>query len=104
MYCVVYEFSVVRGQEKAFEESWAKFTEAIFRVKGSLGSRLHKTSQSDVYVAYAQWASRETFEMKTNDELFSNEEIEARETMKSTLENSKVVYKLDLIDDHLRHL
>lgn len=104
MFCVVYEFKVKAGQETQFEQSWASFTEAIYRVCGSLGSRLHKTNDPLTYVAYAQWPSRIIFEQKVPKESYSAEEWSQRELMFASLESSKKAYELELCDDHLRHI
>lgn len=102
MFCVVYEFKVKAGQAHEFERSWSDFTEAIYRVCGSLGSRLHKTTDPLIYVAYAQWPSKEIFERKIPQESYRPEEWSQREVMTKTLENSKKVYELEVHDDHLR--
>ena len=46
MFCVIYEFSVKKEKEEQFLKSWSEFTEAIYRVNGSLGSRLHTTESA----------------------------------------------------------
>ncbi|MCE3012597.1 MAG: antibiotic biosynthesis monooxygenase [Proteobacteria bacterium] len=102
MFCAVYEFKVKAGQTVEFERSWANFTEAIHRVCGSLGSRLHKTTDPLIYVAYAQWPSKEIFERKISKESYTVEEWAQREVMLDALENSKKVYELEVHDDHLR--
>ena len=102
MYCVIYEFQVIPGENLRFEKAWSEFTEAIFRVRGSLGSRLHKTIDTDVYVAYAQWPSRDVFQAQVLDSAFSDSEREARENMQATLVRSEQKYNLEVLDDHLR--
>jgi quinol monooxygenase YgiN len=102
MYCVVYEFKVKPGMNAAFEKSWGEFTEAIYRVCGSLGSRLHKTEDSLVYVAYAQWPSKAILEADVAVSAWAPNELEARTAMKDSLAEVKVVYRLEMADDHLR--
>lgn len=102
MFCVIYEFEVKPGCNGVFEQSWADFTEAIYRVRGSLGSRLHKTDDDKIYVAYAQWPSRKLFEVVFSDDIYSSEEKEALNRMKESLTSSRKVYQLEMIDDHLR--
>ena len=105
MFCVIYEFKVKDGSNLAFESAWADFTEAIYRVCGSLGSRLHKTDDSQTYIAYAQWPSREVFNRNASQESYTPQEWSRREAMRASLENPpKIVYELDLFDDRLRHL
>lgn len=102
MYCVVYEFQVIPGENLRFEKAWSEFTEAIFRVRGSLGSRLHKTIAPDVYVAYAQWPSKEIFQSQVLDSAFTEKEKAARAAMQSTLLRSEQKYHLEAVADHLR--
>lgn len=105
MFCVVYEFKVKEGLNLQFESAWAGFTEAIYRVGGSLGSRLHKTDDPQTYIAYAQWPSREVFSREFSQESYTPEEWAHREAMRASLLGPlKKVYELDLFDDHLRHL
>ena len=47
MFCVVYEFKVRSGYNAEFESAWADFTEAIFRVCGSLGSKIYELEMKD---------------------------------------------------------
>ncbi len=104
MFCVVYEFKVKEGANLEFESAWADFTEAIFRVCGSLGSRLHKTDNPQIYIAYAQWPSREIFYRDLPQESYTPKEWSRREAMRASLIiPPNKVYELDLFDDHLRH-
>jgi heme-degrading monooxygenase HmoA len=102
LYCVVYEFKVKAGKTSEFEKSWAEVTESIYRVCGSLGSRLHKTEDPLIYVAYAQWPSKEVFEKNVPSSAYSAKEIEARATMKDSLETTKRVYSLNVSADSLK--
>ncbi len=102
MYCVIYEFKVKPGKELAFEKSWSEFTKAIYRICGSLGSRLHKSPDPLVYVAYAQWPSKEKFEKDIPLSSYSPEELSARKAMKDSVESSKKVYCLEVQDDLLK--
>ena len=103
MYCVVYEFKIRPGKTTSFEKSWGEYTDAIYRACGSLGSRLHKTTDPLVYVAYAQWPSKEIFERDVPLSAYSAEELQARSTMKDAVENTKKVYFLEMVGDHLKH-
>ncbi len=102
MFCVVYEFQVKDGANAEFESAWADFTEAIYRVSGSLGSRLHTTDNPQIYVAYAQWPTREVFNRQVPKESYRPEEWSRREAISATIASSKKVYELELRDDHLR--
>lgn len=102
MFCVVYEFKVKTGMNAQFEKSWSDFTEAIFEVAGSLGSRLHKTADPQHYVAYAQWPSADFFDQARPENLYSTAQLEMRTSMRETIAEMKTVYRLEMIDDHLR--
>ncbi len=102
MFCVVYEFEVKAGCNESFEQAWAEYTEAIFRVRGSLGSRLHRTSNGQNYVAYAQWPSQTSFDEVVSDDLYRNDEKEALNRMKQSMVTSRKVYQLEMIDNRLR--
>ncbi len=102
MFCVVYEFTVKPGKNEAFEKSWAEFTEAIYRVRGSLGSRLHISHEPNKYMAYAQWPSEETFNDIPGDEKYSLDELNAREEMRNSVLETKTIYKMHILKNHLR--
>ncbi|HEY9096829.1 MAG TPA: hypothetical protein VIN35_13875 [Hydrogenophaga sp.] len=54
-FVVLYRWKLKAGKEAQFVESWSEVT-ALFREKGSLGSRLHKGPDGFLY-GYAQWPS-----------------------------------------------
>jgi heme-degrading monooxygenase HmoA len=60
VFVALYEFRVKPGLEEQFEQSWRIVTIAFGKLRGSLGSRLHK-AQDGTYVAYAQWPSEEQY-------------------------------------------
>lgn len=62
MFCVTYVFHVKPGHEPAFEASWHELTAGIYRHRGSLGSRLHRSQTAGEYVAYAQWPSEAQYQ------------------------------------------
>ena len=61
MFAVIYRWRVLPGLEAQFEQGWRAGTDAIAREFGGWGSRLHR-GEGDVYVAYAQWPDRATWE------------------------------------------
>jgi len=101
MFIAIYEFKVKAGKEEEFEKSWAAVTDAIAKHRGGLGSRLHKTEQKRVYVAYAQWPSREKYFDESGVKKFSAEENYEREKMKAATEYIKTIYLMDVVDDRL---
>lgn len=102
MYCVVYEFKVKPDMDAEFEKSWAENTDAIMRVCGSLGSRLHKTGEASTYVAYAQWPSKEVFEKDVPLFLYTDKELKARDVMKLSLQETEKVYHLSVVDNRFK--
>jgi len=101
MFIVVYEFKVKAGKEE-FQKSWAKVTDAIAKRRGGLGSRLHKTERERVYVAYAQWPSREMYFDESDQKKFSAEENLERDKMKAATEYIKTVYLMEVVEDRLK--
>jgi quinol monooxygenase YgiN len=61
MFAVIYRWRVAAGKEQQFQRAWESLTRELLASAGSLGSRLHRTSDR-VWVAYAQWPSREAWE------------------------------------------
>ncbi len=100
-FAVVYQFTVKEGQETAFEHNWAIVTESIKRVRGGLGSVLHKTENALVYIAYAQWPSKEIFDKHFDENMFSTEEQAARAAMRATTEKIETLHSLNIIKDLL---
>lgn len=101
MYCVVYEFKVRAGKDTEFRKAWSEFTEAVHRVRGSLGSRLHKTEKPHVYVAYAQWPTKSVFDNESGH-VYNPAELKAQTMLKEVTENIKRVYHLEVLEDLLK--
>lgn len=102
MFIAIYEFKVKEGKETAFQKAWARVTDAIARHRGALGSRLHKAEREGIFVAYAQWPSREKYFDENGAKKFSAEENQDRENMKAATEYIKTVYLMEVIDDRLK--
>lgn len=101
MFAALYTFEVIPGKEDALIESWTRLTELIYDYCGSLGSRLHLSENPNVYVAYAQWPSREFWE-KGAPENFPQEGIEMRNIMKTCCTNIETKYELTMVSDRLK--
>lgn len=99
MFIAVYEFKIKAEKDKEFQDAWTKVTDAIARHCGSLGSRLHKTDQEGIYVAYAQWPPREKYFEESSTKKFTAEENQERERMKTVTEYIKTVYLMEVVDD-----
>lgn len=54
-FVVLYRWRLHPGAEDAFIQAWSRVTEAL-RLRGSLGSRLHRGSDG-LWYGYAQWPS-----------------------------------------------
>lgn len=66
-FCVIYRFRVRSGAEDTFCRGWSQLTEAIRDRRGGLGSRLHRADDG-LWLAYAQWPNRETWERARQQE------------------------------------
>lgn len=96
MYIAIYDFKVKAGFEKQFEENWHIVTEAIYKYKGSLGSRLH-IAEDGTYLAYAQWPSKEAYEKEV---VFPIEIEDNRKLMREACVDIST-YKLITVKDDL---
>ena len=54
-FIVLYRWRLIEGSEQSFTQAWTTITE-ILKTRGSLGSRLHKSSDG-LWYGYAQWPS-----------------------------------------------
>ena len=98
MFAVIYSFAVHPGKEKIFEESWFAMTELIRDYEGGLGSRLHRKDDG-LYIAYAQWPDRETWENSGGKIPESAQQI--RTTMRESLVKMETLHELNLVADLL---
>ena len=99
MYIVIYEFKVKENCNHKFIDSWKILTNLIQKYEGSLGSRLHK-QKDPYYVAYAQWPSKEMFELAGKKLPKSASEI--RKKMKGLCKEIKILHHLEVIEDLLK--
>jgi heme-degrading monooxygenase HmoA len=61
MFVAVYWWRVHPGKEEQFREAWRRGTEAITRIYGSYGSRLHQNSDGR-FVGYAEWPDEQSWQ------------------------------------------
>lgn len=59
-FIVLYRWRLIPGTEPTFVEGWSRISE-LLRLRGSLGSRLHRGSDG-VWYSYAQWPDAKTRE------------------------------------------
>ena len=71
--------------EDAFVDAWTTMTLAIRESRGGLGSRLHRADDG-LWIAYAQWPDRQTWERSQNAE--PAPDPEAAERMRQAVEQS----------------
>ncbi|PCH81282.1 MAG: hypothetical protein COB96_02755 [Planctomycetota bacterium] len=60
-FAVLYRWKIRNGMEQKFRAAWETVTDLLMEKRGSLGSRLHQ-SEDGLWVAYAQWPSREAWD------------------------------------------
>ena len=98
MFAVLYRWQVKPGSEDEFRDAWHRATEAIYRHRGSLGSRLMQAGDGDFY-ALAQWPSR-------NDWLARNHPTQAdpvaSHQMRDAIDHIYAPVELEVTEDLLR--
>ena len=99
MFAVIYSFKVKPSRDKQFIEAWKALTELIYQNRGSLGSRLHKSSSGE-YIAYAQWTDQSTWEKPWKD--MTSEAKEASFQMHDACVEIKTLYRLEMTSDLLK--
>ena len=96
MFSVIYSFKIKENQTAVFEKAWKELTLLIYEFEGSMGSRLHKSSENN-YIGYAQWPDKNTWENSGNHLPEIAAEISA--TMKNTCTSIEVLHELEVVDD-----
>ena len=99
MFCVIYKFKVIPGQQEVFKSAWAALTQIIYEHAGSLGSRLHAADDHQ-YIAYAQWPDKESWEQASTK--LPDKAAEVSKQMRASCKEIKTSYELDLVDDLLK--
>lgn len=98
MFCVIYEFTVMPEKEAEFKSAWHDLTLKIQSIRGGLGSRLHKKiDENNLWIAYAQWPNRETWQNRSSNEALTK----LRNVLVNTCVSIRTVYELDVVDDLL---
>ena len=98
MYIALYEFKTKPGYQEQFEKNWAIVTEAIYKTKGSLGSRLHKATDN-TYVAYAQWPSEAQYNL---DIPLPESAQAARTLMREACEDISTLKLMNVVTDLIK--
>jgi heme-degrading monooxygenase HmoA len=55
-FAVLYRWKLHEGKEQEFISTWTHISELLYRLHGSLGSRLHR-GPDGIWYSYAQWPS-----------------------------------------------
>jgi len=100
MFSVIYKFEIKPNREDSFEEAWKNLTSLIYDYAGSLGSRLHKKDNC-IYIAYAQWPNKETWENSANK--LPKEAAEVSKLMKESCISTETLFELELIEDLIKN-
>jgi len=98
MLIVIYQWRIKEGAEEAFQAGWYKLTEAIYKKRGSLGSRLHK-AEDGRWLGYAQWPDKATRERAAAQE---TAEPEASALMSQSIVSSEPPIYLEIVADYLQ--
>lgn len=101
MIAVILKFKVKPNHTEIFIDHWKQLTEFIYEYENSLGSRLHKESDS-VFIAYAQWPDRDT--LNDPDSRLPCEALEVRQRMRNACESIEKLFELELTEDLLRQI
>ncbi len=100
-FSIIYSFRVLEGKEQDFINSWTALTNLFYVFAGSYGSRLHK-ADGLLFIAYAQWPNRETFD-QAGDKL-PEEAIEHRQQLRASCSEIKTEFELaEIVKDLLKY-
>ena len=98
MFAVLYRFSVRPGELSEFTAAWEELTRLIREYEGSLGSRLHRSSDNE-YIAYAQWPERAVWE--GSGKLLPPEAEDVRNKLRDSCTSIETIYELEVVKDLL---
>jgi len=99
-FAVIYTFEVNTGMDKEFIKGWKGLTELIYQYEGSLGSRLHKLSDT-FFVAYAKWPSKDLWEKAGKN--LPDESLIYKEQMKSSCTKIETLFELNIVEDLIQN-
>lgn len=91
------------GHEDRFREAWRRGTEAITRIYGSFGSRLHR-AEDGRFIGYAEWPDEATWR-KAFEAKMVYDDPEARAMFVEALEEDsrpgELIANMEVTDDLL---
>jgi heme-degrading monooxygenase HmoA len=94
----MYRWRLKEGREAIFRQGWREMTESIYKLRGSLGSRLHQAADG-TWVAYAQWPDEQIW--RKAREAGTANEAAARKMQEGSAELLSEEH-LYLVDDLIR--
>ena len=97
MFAVLYRWRIKEGKKDEFRQAWRNATEAIYRHKGSLGSRLMRAEDGDFY-ALAQWPTRDAWLARSQP---TEADPAASQQMRDAIEQAHAPVELEVVDDLL---
>lgn len=101
MYAVIDEMECPASRTGEFEDAWAQWTRALYRVRGSLGSRLHQTAEGQ-YLAYTYWPSQAAYEATDAAHLFTKEETDWRDRLLNATSRITTLHAMHVVRDLLQ--
>jgi heme-degrading monooxygenase HmoA len=101
MYVAVYAWRVKPGHEDRSREAWRRGAEAITRLYGSQGSRLHRASDGR-FIGYAEWPDEATWRTAFEAKMVSDD-AEARAMFVEALAEKpgELIAAMEVTDDLL---
>ena len=101
MFAVLYRWRVKQGKEDDFRDAWHRATEAIYKQRGSLGSRLMRVPDGDFY-ALAQWPTRDLWLSRNQPtEADPTESQRMRDAIEYAYPPVELVVEDDLLQDRV---
>lgn len=97
-FTVIYSFVVKDGLAPEFVYVWSELTKLIYQYEGSFGSRLHH-AHDGLYIGYAQWPDRETW--NASGDRLPKSATELRKRLRECCDLIKTEYELTVVSDLL---
>lgn len=99
MFVAVYRWRLHPAKDDQFRDAWRRGTEAITRIYGSFGSRLHRV-EAATYIAYAEWPDEATWR-KAADARMVYDDAEARAMFLDAVDEAELLFAMPVTDDLL---
>ncbi|MEO9534048.1 MAG: antibiotic biosynthesis monooxygenase [Crocinitomicaceae bacterium] len=96
MFVAIYTFTIHPNKEAEFIEAWEALTKLIYEYENSLGSRLHRKSETE-FIAYAQWPDKNTW--KNSGDKLPVSATQWRQQMRASCSNIETQHELEMLSD-----